>query len=175
MLKIIHPYSPAMVNHIERWLCAKALQGWQLEDVRGWKFVFRKCKPYITRYCSYDSFGKERGLVYDYLTSKKLYCLSGSLSSLNRKNAIIYEADNKKIDLGFEQFIMQRNKYYLKHYLLFILYALVNTVAAIWLMQQSHIFSVLLFIGVVLLVYSVVSVVILIYEIRHRKVIGSLK
>ena len=162
VIRIIHPYVPALINFVERWLSQKASNGWRLEAIHGWKFVFRKCTPYTTRFFSYSSFGTSKGISYDYFRSKKRY--SCSKSSINKSTSIIYEVDVRKIDNDFYGFVFLRNKYYLNHYLGLLLFAIVYTVISIGLMFISSTLAIFLVIGFILLVYSLFSVFILARE-----------
>ena len=166
VIRIIHPYVPALINFVERWLSQKASNGWRLEAIHGWRFVFRKCTPYTTRFFSYSSFGTSMGISYDYLRSKKRY--SCSKSAINKSASIIYEVDIRKIDNDFYGFVFLRNKYYLKHYLGLLLFAIVYTVISLGLMFISSTLAVFFVIGIILLVYSLFSVFILAREISNQ-------
>ncbi len=161
---IIRPYIPAMVNDLERWLTKMAADGWRLEDVRGWKFSFRKCKPYTARFCSYSGFGTSYGISNDYLMSKELY--SRKKSVINKSTSIIYEVDIEKIDSNYIHFFRLRNKFYLKHYLALLLFSLVCTALVGALMQKNDGLAAFLALGIIPLVYVLLSVIILAREVR---------
>ena len=167
MRKIIYPYTPAMVNSLERWLSLKASDGWRLEEVHGWSFVFRKCKPYQTKYFSYTGFGTNIGISHDYWASKRRY--SRNQSIVNKANLEVYEVDLEKVDVGFRQLVLLRNKFYLKHYFALLAFSIIYTMLAITLLPQSNIVSVFQLVGFISLVYSVLSVLILAYEIVSKR------
>ena len=168
VVKIVRPYTPAMINFVERWLCKKAADGWRLEKVYGWKFVFRKCRPYVTRYFSYSGFGTSSGISNEYWASKLNYACKKSV--LNKMNTIIYEVDFRKINTDFNYLVFLRNKFYLKHYFALLLFAIVYVALAIKLLLVNYLFACFLMFGSILLVYSLFSVVILICEVRQRTV-----
>ncbi len=159
-----YPYVPATANFMEKWLTKKAAAGWKLEDVHGWKFVFRRCKPYVGKYFSNATFGRNKGIYNDYWISKKLY--SRSNSTLNKLNLQIYEVDVKKIDQKFTHMILFRNKFYLKHYFSLFLFALINIILTIGLTKVHNCFYLFLMFEMVLLVYSIFAVIILICKIK---------
>ena len=162
---ILYPYIPATVNFMENWLTKKAADGWKLEEVYGWKFVFRRCKPYVTKYFSYSTFGTNMGISNDYWISKKQYSLSNS--TLNKLNLQIYEVDVRKIDKHFAHLVLFRNKFYLKHYFALLLFALINIMLMIGFIKIHTAFIFFLIFEILLLSYSIFAVIILISEIRH--------
>ena len=164
---LIYPYTPAMINHVEKWLSKKASEGLRLEEVHGWKFTFRKCKPYITRYFSYSGFGTSMGISSEYLQSKHRYALRRS--SLNKSSFEIYEVDINRIDTDYGYSVLLRNKYYLRHYLGLLVFALVCTAIAIWLTLINRILAYILICECILLAYSLFSVVVLTRAIRGSK------
>ena len=93
---------------------------------------------------------------------------SKSSISLNKSASIIYEVDIRKIDNDFYGFVFLRNKYYLKHYLGLLLFAIVYTVISLGLMFISSTLAVFFVIGIILLVYSLFSVFILAREISNQ-------
>ena len=166
VISVFYPYVPALINSVERWLTQKAFNGWRLEAVHGWKFVFRKCTPYTTRFFSYSGFGTSMGISYDYLASKQRY--SNSKSTINKSVSIIYEVDVEKIDNDFNSFVLLRNKYYLKHYIGLLLFSIIHTSIAISLMFINLSLVMFLVLGIILLVYSSFSVFVLAREIKKN-------
>ena len=165
VISVFYPYVPALINSLERWLSQKASNGWKLEAVHGWKFVFRKCTPYTTRFFSYSGFGTSIGISYDYWVSKQRY--SHSKSAINKSVSIIYEVDIRKIDNDFNSFVFLRNKYYLKHYVGLLLFSIIYTAIAIGLMFIDFSLAMFLVLGIILLVYSSFSVFVLAREIKR--------
>lgn len=163
---IYHPYVPAMVNFLERWLSQKASDGWRLVELHGWKFIFRKCEPYSARFFSYSGFGTSNGISNEYWASKYRY--SCSKSTISKLNSAIYEVDIRKIDSGFNHLVLLRNKFYLKHYFALLLFALVYTAFAIRLMLINSILTFFLVFGIILLMYSLFSVFILTREVKQH-------
>ena len=166
---IVHPYTPATVNDLERWLQKQASIGWRLEEIRGWKFVFRKCKPYECKFFCYSGLGKSIGISYDYYASKNRY--AAAKAPINKENSIVYEVDVSKIDIDFKYYISLRNKYYLKHYLGFLLFALAYTLVPLWLVLVGRNLPILffVFVGLLMFAYSLFSVVVLLREIKRNK------
>lgn len=158
--KCYYPHIPAMINLLERWLCKKAFDGWRLEEAHGWKFIFRKCKPYTTRYFSYSGFGTSNGISNEFWISKRRYSYTKSTIT-NKSNLIIYEVDIRKIDSEFNHIVLLRNKFYLKHYFSMLLFAIIYSTFSIGIIQMNSILSFFLAFGIILLVYSSVSVFIL--------------
>lgn len=166
--KIIHPYTPATINSLEIWLRKKASVGWRLERVHGWIFVFRRCKPYNTRFIGYSSFGTSIGISNDYCASKNRY--ARNKSTINKSYFPIYEVDINKIDSGLDCFVLMRDKFFLKHYLMLFFFALSYIILAFHLIKKH--FALILFgiIGVLLLAYSLWSILILTRDmIRHNR------
>ncbi len=161
-----YPYIPAMINYLERWLSEKASDGWRLEAVHGWSFVFRKCSPYTAKFISYSGFGTNMGISNDYFALIKRY--SRRKATINKPDSAICEVDIQKIDLDYTYFVSLRNKFYLKHYLAMLLFALVYTSLAIGLMLMNSDLAVFSLFGMALLVYSSFSVGILTYEVKHN-------
>jgi len=148
-----------MINCLEEWLTKKAAEGWKLEEIHGWKFVFRKCKPYAAKFFAYSGFGTSIGISHDYQASKNRY--AHSKNKLNKANEFIYEVDICKIDSNFKHYVSLRNKYYTKHYLLLLIFALVYTVIGIGAMLKHTVLAVLFGFGIVLTLYALFSVLIL--------------
>ena len=164
VISVFFPYVPALINSVERWLSQKASNGWKLEAVHGWKFVFRRCTPYTTCFFSYSSFGTSIGISYDYWVSKQRY--SHSKSAINKSVSIIYEVDVRKIDNEFNSFVFLRNKYYLKHYVGLLLFSIIYTAIAISLMFINFSLAMFLVLGIILFVYSSFSIFVLACEIK---------
>lgn len=165
-IKIVYPYIPAMINFLERWLSKKASSGWKLEEIHGWIFIFRKCKPYTAKFFSYSGFGTSNGISNEFWASKDRY--SCKKSSINKLNSIIYEVDLQKIDSDFNNFVLLRNKFYLKHYFALLIFSIVYTALAIGLILIDSILSFFLIFGLALLLYSLFSVFILVCELEQK-------
>ena len=155
-----------MVNSLERWLVEKASEGLRLEEAHGWKFIFRKCNPYKASFFSCSHFGTSNGILNEYWNSKHRY--SCKKSTLNKSNSILYEVDIRKIDSQFKYFVLLRNKFYLKHYLSMLLFAICYVVLALILISINFILAFFLAFGIILLGYSLFSVFILIRETLEK-------
>ena len=159
MIRVIHPYTPAMLNFLESWLMQKAADGWRLEEVCGWKFIFRGCKPYNTKYFAYSGFGTGTGISNEYWSSKSRYSLSKS--TINKQNTFLYEVDVAKIDADFKCYISLRNKFYLKHYIGLLIYSMVYIIFLSLAVQRHlpHIYAIFFYaIGATVCAYSLLSV-----------------
>ena len=152
-------YIPATINHLERWLIKKASDGWCLKAKHGWIFVFQKSKPHITRFCYYSGFGTNMGISNDYCTVKKKY--SRRNATINKSNSTICEIDVLKIDSDYFHFVSLRNKYYLKHYCGLLLFSIIYAGIALWLNLMYSDLVIFLLFGIVLFIYSMLSVAIL--------------
>jgi hypothetical protein len=152
-----------MVNILERWLSKKALNGWRLEKVYGWIFVFRKCTPYKTRFFAYNNIGTSKGIDSDYALSKRLY--ARKKSPINKQNNDIFEVDVDKIDRFFEATVLLRNKFYLKRYFVWTLFGIITTLPSIYMTMIHHIFIVSVIFWGSIFLYSLVSIFIMIREI----------
>lgn len=115
--RVIHPYFPAGVVLVENWLHKMSRMGWQLINVKGWIFYFKKCQPKRRTYFMCNSLDKgKRGsdLFLNYSMAKEKY--------ENKKNKIvasyfIFETDPKKIDKEYFCLKEIRNVYYRNYYL----------------------------------------------------------
>lgn len=163
--KAIFPFFPAATIFLERWLTEKAADGWRLAEVHGWNFVFRKCTPYAAKYFSYVGFGTSKGICFDYLASQKRYAHNHSV--INTSNLNVYEVDPKKIDSTFRHYVSLRNKFYFKHYLALLFFSVAYNILAIMLSQPNSISTIFLLFGFFLLVYSLVSITILVWSKRR--------
>lgn len=166
----IHLHIPAMINRTELWLKRQANAGWRLIEVHRNVFVFRKCSPYEGEYLMYSTFGKEKGLSFDYYMTKKIYGKTNGKSELNRQNGGVFEADTTKLDEEYYRFVRMRNSYYLKHYIgltaIFLIF--MALVIGITLLEDYKAITLMI---VVLppLIYALISSIILIKDIRTLK------
>lgn len=112
---VFHPYIPAMVNQVEKWLTEMSCDGWQLVHKDRWKFYFIKSKKQERQYFIYSGFDASRGISYEYYSAKELYAKSGI--EINKQSYDIFEVDPSKIDSKFYGYRMMRNKYYKNHYI----------------------------------------------------------
>ena len=125
-VKLLRPHLRATVNRTEQWLSEKAREGWRLTDYYGWKFVFRKCTPYETQYLFYSGFNANKGLSFDYLTTKKEYKKGNS--GLNKRNLPVFETDSSKVDEAYFRFKRMRNTFYMRHYALLSVFSFVTLI-----------------------------------------------
>ena len=51
--EIFHPWGKANINQTELWLSHLAEEGWALESVQGWRFIFRSASPHYRCYFLY--------------------------------------------------------------------------------------------------------------------------
>lgn len=111
---IIHPFISAMVNQVESWLSDMSLNGWILEEQKGWKFTFVKSASKKREYFMYSAVDLSKGFWADYHMAEKRYKLNQSklMSSCS-----MFEVDSNKIDAQYSQYKSIRNNYYKKHYL----------------------------------------------------------
>ncbi len=163
-ITFLYPYTPATIILLEKWLCKMAASGWRLERKSGWKFVFRKCKPYSTQYFYYSSFGTNLGIYYDYCQCKRRYSHSGSI--INKLPSSIFEVDIEKIDADFSGYVYLRNKFYKKHYVGLLIYSLIHTVLALSLAISKAFLYIFVFIGVLLFVYSLYAIIA--FSLAHK-------
>ena len=171
-IKRIHLHTPATVNRTEAWLKQQAKEGWQLIAFNGWNFVFRKCNPYDGQYMMYSTFGREIGLSLDYFLIAYKYGRSKGKSELNKKSVRIFEADITKIDEEYIQFLKLRNSNYLKNYIgLTILWMifLALALAIILFAPNGEKVICILFLFIPALMYSVISLIILLKDINKLK------
>lgn len=161
------PNIPSLVNLTERWLRKKALDGWRLEHAYRWKFTFRKCHPYETIYFMYSSLDKSNGISNSYYRAKSKYSRKNSI--LNKTNFRIFEVDTNKIDSDFLYYIMIRNQYYLKHYFTLFVISLLSTTVMFGIVKYGLIVKLMVMIGTFFVSYSLISVLMLVIEIKNTK------
>ncbi|MCH5190914.1 MAG: DUF2812 domain-containing protein [Oscillospiraceae bacterium] len=171
-IKRVHLYTPATVNKTEMWLKQQAKEGWQLIDVNGWNFLFCKCNPYDGEYLMYSTFGTEKGLSSDYHMAKTKYGKSNGKSELNKRNKGVFEADFTKLDKEYFRFVKMRNSNYLRHYICFVVFCVILLVIALGVVLfavNSTQGNFLLFIVLPPLIYAVISLIILLKDIKRLK------
>lgn len=165
-------HTPATVNRTEAWLKQQAKDGWKLVEYNGWYFVFRQCTPYDGEYLMYSSFRSEKGLSADFYTTKTIYGKAKGKSELNKKSLGIFEADLTKLDKEYFHFVKMRNSYYLKQYIfiiVFSVFAFLLALVAILLEPTANQNKFLLFVSLPFLIYSAISLIILLKDIKKLK------
>lgn len=170
--KRIHLYTPAMVNKTEMWLKRQAKEGWQLIDVTGWNFLFRKCNPYDGEYLMYSTFRSEKGLSFDYQMTKTKYGKANGKTELNKRSKGIFEVDITKLDKEYFRFVKMRNSNYLRHYICFVAFCVILLVIALGVIlfsTNSAQGKFLFFIILPPLIYAVISLIILLKDIKRLK------
>lgn len=156
----IHPYIPAMVQQVEKWLEKMSQDGWKLEDKKGWIFYFIKCKKHNKKYFMYSGFDSSIGWSYDYYRAKEKY--SNSQSALFKQTYQIFEIDPKKIDDDYIQYRMSRNKFYKKHYIKLAFFCITFILLTLIVSFYSPLFWIVSLPFVLDLIYAIVSIIILI-------------
>ena len=156
----IYPFVPARVNQLEKWLSYQAANGWKLEQKKGWKFTFRKCRPYTTKYFCYASLDRSFGITTEYLISKRRY--ERAQTSIKESDISIYEVDISKMDEDFSRFVSLRNKEYLTLYLAYLFVSAIIVVACMMSEVEAILFFGFCWLPMVL--YSIVSVVLLLFQ-----------
>lgn len=161
----IFPNIPALVNLIESWLQIKALQGWRLEHSFGWRFTFRQCKPYKTRYFIYSRRDKSSGFSHLYYSAEKRYSRKNS----QLKSFRIFEVDVNKIDSDFNFYVIARNRDYFKFYLsMFVIY-LFGTIVLFKMIKYSPFLKVFTLIGALFTFYYLISCMVLLFDLKREK------
>lgn len=156
---VIHPFIPAMVNIVERWLSRLSSQGLILVDIKGWVFVFEKKPANETEYFIYNGFDASKGFSDDFFRAKE--CYAKKKSKLNKLNRSIFEVDTTKIDEGFLLLLEMRNQYYKNHYLiLFIMSLLLGVLCAVF-SCYNQLFLYFFMVFIIWILYSTVSIIIL--------------
>lgn len=160
----IFPNIPALVNLLELWLQRKALQGCRLEHSFGWRFTFRQCKPYKTRYFIYSRRDKSSGFSHLYYRAEKRY----SRKKSKLKSFRIFEVDIDKIDSDFDFYVIARNQNYFKFYRsMFVIY-LFGTIVLFKMIKYSPVLKVITLIGVLFTFYYLISCVVLLFELKRE-------
>lgn len=154
-----HPYIPATVNQVERWLTEVAYDGWKLIDKKGWMFYFIKSKKKERQFFMYSGFDLTPGIAYDYLRAKDIYAKSKSKSKIYQRTFDIFEVDTERIDDGFYQYRRLRNQYYRKHYCKFAVFCTVFIAAAIVFSFFNSWFWIVGVPYLVWLIYAVASII----------------
>ncbi len=119
--KIIHPYLPAQINSIEKWLSRQTECGWELVAFNGWSFQFINCKPHSSKYFMYSGFGNSSGWSYSYLRAKDKYKKRGA--KINKSANEVFEVDLNRIDESFGDCKKSRNRFYRNHYIKLVLFS----------------------------------------------------
>lgn len=161
---ILHPYTPAMIVLLERWLAKMAAKGWRLINVKGFRFTFQRYQPYPAEFFGYFPFDTSKGVSATYWMSKTRYARKGA--PLNKASLPIYEVDPQKRDADFSSYVYLRDKYYLKHYLLLGLFSL------FWIVLLTVLYKSLTAISCIwifFLLYSCVSIGILLLEMKQKQ------
>lgn len=104
-----------MINSIETWLTEMSLNGWALEEQKGWKFIFIRSAPKQREYFMYSALDAGKGFWFDYYMAKKQYELKKS--KLLKSTDSIFEVDFNKKNEQYVRYRDMRNKYYKRHYL----------------------------------------------------------
>lgn len=168
VVKLIHLHMPALANRTEKWLKTKAKLGWKLIGYHNCVFMFRKCNPYDGEYLYYSGFGAGKGLSFDYHMIKRKYGKSNY--ELNKLSISIFEAEKTKIDSGYLSFLKLRNSYFLKHYILLLIFwflALIYIVTVMILIKFNIYMMFFGFLSLIPLTYSLFSTIILAWDIKH--------
>ena len=145
-----------------------ARSGLKLKSVNGWKFTFISSEPKERKYFYYSSFGKDKGITYDYLRAKELYALRKS--ELNKSAFAVFEVDLLKVDEKYDRYVRLRNRYYVNHYrkLTYFWMVMLILCVAVCLIERSvapYIFTV----PAVFLLYSLASHFIMTFYIGGKK------
>lgn len=162
VIKILHPYIPAMVNRTERWLKQKSNEGWRPIEFNRIFVTFRKCSPYNGEFLIYSGFDASKGLSFDYNTTKTKY--QKATSKINKLIRTVFEADPTKLDSEYFRFKKMRNAYYLKHYALLSVFSFfaVTGLSVTMLLSPFRLYLVfLMIVWQILLIYAFVSLLIL--------------
>lgn len=126
---VLHPYTPAMVNHVERWLTKMSCDGWKLVHKNGWKFYFLRSQKRPRQYFMYSGFDASQGISYEYHRAKDIY--AESKAEINKRTDGIFEVSSCKIDSKFYYYRMIRNKYYRNHYVKLAIFSLIFIVLSL--------------------------------------------
>ncbi len=113
---IIRPYNQAMLNQMEKWLSALALDGWRLVQHSGWKFVFEKRAEEQVEYFFLPAFDNSRGFYNAYHIASREYGKSRLKSKLNKTQGDVFEIDPEKVDSQLAKYKIVRNRFCIKHY-----------------------------------------------------------
>lgn len=162
-----HPYFPCGIVGLEVWLSKMARSGLKLQSVKGWKFTFIPALPKKRIYFYYSSFGREKGISYDYYHAKELYALKKSV--LNKNNFKLFEVDTLKLDEKYNQYIQLRNRYYKNHYCKSLIFWVVILLFIITISIFENVFPYFAFIPLVFLLYSFIALFTLKLQIRWKK------
>ena len=113
---VIHPYIPATVMQVERWLSEMSEQGWKLTAIRGWRFSFEQTAPGKREYFFFsDLLEKRIGSHHDFLEAKRRY--ADKKNKINQRGDNIFEIDERKKDNDLGSFFRYRNHFYRSYYL----------------------------------------------------------
>ena len=154
---VFHPYIPAMINHVEKWLTDMSDKGWKLVRKDGWKFYFIKSFKQERRYFMYTGFDASKGFSHEYYRAQKKFAKSGT--EINKRTDGVFEVDPCKMDDDFHFYRMIRNKYYRKHYIKLALFS--SFFVALSLAISIYNFYFLFVIGIpylIMFIYAFVSI-----------------
>ena len=157
--KIIRPYTCATLGHIEKWLSHMATNGWVLIKVSGWIFFFEHGNKEQRLYCGYSAFDRHQGIFHDFYSVKQLY--KKAKSKLNKIECDFFEVDISKIDSKYTNFILFRNRYYLKQYIMLMIVGIcLSIISSIIAFFETKLLILFIFsFGIV--VYSVILIFII--------------
>ena len=153
---IIHPYIPAMANHVEEWLTKMSENGFALVSMRGWKFVFKKLSPKTRRYFMWYALPKDKKMLNDFVYYENKIGLKKTVLS---KESNIFEIDLNEV--GYEHFLNLRNKNYFSYYLKLCLFSLSLIILSI---VFGFIFKNIMWVGTLYIIpfcYSIISLLLL--------------
>lgn len=130
---MLHPYTPAMVNYVEKWLTKMSLDGWKLVDKKGWQFCFVRSRKEARHYFIYSGFDASKGISYDFYRAKDIYAKSKAdinkrlydVTQINKRVYDIFEVAPCKIDRQFYDYRIMRNRYYRNHYVKLAIFSFV--------------------------------------------------
>lgn len=128
--KVFRPCIHAAVRRIESWLVQQAASGWKLIDYRNGIFTFAKTTPFDAAYFMYSGFNGSRGFRNDFYSARKKYGKNKNKSQLNKDEASdIFEIDLAKADSCLPLLRAMRNRFYMRHYLLLLLFFVIPCIA----------------------------------------------
>lgn len=161
--KVFIPFILARINKVEAQLSNICLDGWELVDVKGWSFFFRKTSPTKRMYFVYRNFDRSKGISFDYHRAKQIYSKRNS----NLSNPYIFEIDTSKIDANLYSYIDIRNRYHIKFYVLLSIASLITELLLVFISSQYGWWYCVVFSGVVL--YSLISLAIMVFDTARLK------